>query len=388
MNDEKDTPITNDVKKDFLENLTAEVDLSKKEKELRANKINVQYDRLKENEQKTKAVEQSKYGTISQERAEELAVESDNYLIGAKKQMAFINDSFNGMVSFFEQNLILIGAKTGAGKSTCVANLAMSLITQKNPFTGKGGRCLVITNEESIIHLYNRVTCLIKGWHYSEHDQFTEEQRKTFSSFIPTLSQRITVVDDTFASPSGGTTTSVEGIENIFKNIVRDNEQYDAVIIDYYQGVIDSTKDSLLTEYQVQRRLTHVLEKYRKIYKAPIVIMAQVTPPTDEDDHTPFQVRLQGTKLICNKATVIIEMLLDGQNLRTEWVFRKGRYSSFGSESVETGYSNGRFVKYDDAFKNNLKRRRELAEAAELNKKTGIKLGKEEEEVPSEATGT
>lgn len=366
-----------DEKEDFLKNLTKESDIDKKKKEVQHNRINNDYDRLEEGRKKAKLAEDSSFGPLSAERVAELARESTEYIESASTPMMFISPVFDGKIPFFAKSLILIGAKTGEGKSTCVANIVRNIIAEINPATGKTRRCLVITNEENIVDFYNRVTCLIKGWHYVNHDKFTEEQKKTFEQFIKILSSdgRLTVVDDTHVTANGetadGLTTTVEGIDTIFKNLIRDEEYYDVVLIDYYQGITESTKDPMLDEFKVQAKLTHVLEKYRKIYPAPIILMAQVNPPEDER-MSPFQTRIQGRKLICTKATVIVEMIAHRSNLMTEWYFHKGRFSEATGTSVETGYNNGEFVEYTNEFKAEVAGMKERAAAKKQDKDIGM----------------
>ena len=367
-------------KDDFLKNLEEEKEFDKKKKELEHHRVNVQHDRLKDNEQKYEAIKKSTFGTISDERAQELAQESADYLEAAAKPLTFINKDFRGVVPFFAKNLILLGAQTGQGKSTAAANIIRRVIAEKNPITDKTGRCLLITNEENIADFYNRITCLLKGWHYVNHDQFTAEQKKEFSEMIIKLRHRITVVDDTHVSNGvrvTGQTTTVEGIESIFDNLIRDNEFYDCVILDYYQGVTESTKDPTLNEYQVQRKLTQVLEKYRKSYPAPIVVLAQINPPEKnkdgEDRVTPMQTRVQGTKIICTRATVIIEMVAHRKDLMTEWIVHKGRYAQSVGEAIKTGYDNGLFVSHTDEFKRKVQANKEKWESDGLNKIAGVK---------------
>ena len=376
-----------DIKEDFLKNLSGESDLDKKKKEIDANRVNNQYERIKEGERKVALASEASFGPLSAERVLELAKESTDYIESAAASMKFISEVFDGIVPFFSKNMILIGAKTGEGKSTCVANIVRSTIAQINPATGKPRRCLVITNEENIVDFYNRVTCLLKGWHYVNHDKFTQEQKQTFEQYIKLLSKdgRLTVVDDSHRTAggqtAGGITTTVEGIETIFKNLMRDQEYYDVVIIDYYQGVMESSKDATMDEYKVQRKLTHVLEKYRKVYPAPIILMAQTNPPErDRDSPKPFQVRIQGTKLICTKATMIIEMIPNREELTTEWLIHKGRYAESTGASVFTGYKNGLFVKRDENFVAEVRAMREKKAAAEFDKMAGVKLPQAAEE--------
>jgi len=360
---------------DFLKKSEEAAEIERKKKELEANRVNVQHEQMVENKTRLSNIKESSFGTISTDRANELVEENEKYFESAKKQLGFINSSFDGRIPFFEKNLIVIGAKTGEGKTTCVANIVRSIITQKHPVTGKTCRCLVITNEESITDFYNRITCLIKGWHYVDHDLFTPDQLKTFSQYIKILSTRVTVIDDQHSSNNKvltGATTTPEGIDSIFQNLMNDGEFYDVVLLDYYQGINESSKDPTLDEYKSQRKLTHILEKWRKVYPAPIVVMAQIDPP-DEEDRVPFQRRVQGTKLICTRATMLLEMIKHTDQLMTEWKIHKGRFARLG-QSVKTGYHNGLFVPYTTAFENEVSLRRERAADADFNKTIGIKV--------------
>lgn len=368
-----------DAKDDFLEKLGAHNDLDKKKKEIEKDRVEIQYARLQENRQKYLAAQGGRYGTLSDEEAAKIAKESTEYMEAAAKPLTFVNSLFRGTIPFFAKNMILIGAKTGDGKTTAVANIVRRVISEINPATGRPGRVLILTNEENQADFYNRITCLMKGWHYVNHDMFTKEQHAIFSQMIGVLRHKVTVIDDDHV-PGGGATTTPEGIDLIFQNLIKDAEYYDVIILDYYQGITESSKDLSLNEYQAQRVLTNVLEKYRKIYPAPIVVMAQINPPEDPERPSPFQVRIQGTKKICTRATTIIEMITHRQELMTEWFFHKGRYASSTGESVKTGYRNGLFVAYDEPFRLEVQKVREARSNAELNKQIGLKVEKKVEE--------
>lgn len=273
---------------DTKEKFNERIDTLKKKQEIEDARVNVLYDKFQENKNRFLAAQNGHYGTMTDEQAEELARQNSEYMEAAGKPLTFINSQFKGVIPFFAKNMILIGAKTGEGKSTAVANIVRRVIAEKNPATGRTGRALVLTNEENVVDFYNRITCLFKGWHYVNHDMFTEEQKKAFGEMIKLLRHRVTVIDDTFVA-GGGATTTPEGIEEIFKNLLRTGEYYDVVILDYYQGVTESSTDLSLTEFQAQRKLTNVLEKYRKIYPAPIVVMAQINPQKIQKDLVPFK---------------------------------------------------------------------------------------------------
>jgi DnaB-like helicase C terminal domain len=368
-----------DIKDDFLKQLGPEDDLNKKEKELKAHNINVRYERFKDNEERHEAIKHTKFGTISDEQAEEIGKESTAYLEKAAKPLSFINEAFFGKVPFFEKNLILVGADSGDGKSTAVANIVFRLVARKDELTGKTRRVLVITNEENIADFYNRLTCLFDGIAYTDHDQFTEAQRNRFAKMIKAWKNRVTIIDDTFNSNGKtvtGATTTPEGIKAIFENLIKDGEYYDAVLIDYYQGVNESSLDMTLDEYKAQRKLTNILEHYRKIYPAPIVLMCQVNRD-DPENPTPMKYRIMGTKLVYTRATYVLEMIKHVEELMTEWVIHKGRFAKLG-ESVKTHFHKGMYIPHTTEFANNLKASRERAADTEFNKTIGIKVGEAE----------
>lgn len=366
-----------EAKEEFAEQISKEQELNRKKKELDAHSVNTRYERFKDNEERREAVKQTNFGTISDERAEEIGRESTEYLEKAAKPLSFINESFFGKVPFFEKNLILVGADSGDGKSTAVANMTHRLVSRQDEKTGKTRRVLVITNEENIADFYNRLTCLQLKIQYSDHDLFTEQQRKIFEKMIKVWKNRVTIVDDTFGSTKDktitGATTTPEGIKAIFENLIKDGEHYDAILIDYYQGVNESSLDMTLDEYKAQRKLTNVLEHYRKIYPAPIVLMCQVNRD-DPENPSPMKYRIMGTKLIYTRATYVLEMIKHPMEWMTEWVIHKGRFAKLG-ESIKTGFKNGMFVKYTDEFKEEVRRNREKREEDKFNKDIGIKVG-------------
>ncbi|CAM6004865.1 unnamed protein product [Sphagnum balticum] len=360
----------------------AMAELERKKKEIEEARVNAQHEKLQEAKRRLSAAQNGHYGTLSDEQADELVKQNAEYMEAAGKPMTFMLPCFRGAIPFFAKNMILVGAKTGDGKSTAVANIVRRVVAEVNPATGKNGRVLVLTNEESAVDFYNRITCLFKGWHYVNHDLFTEEQKKAFGEMLKILRHKVTVIDDNFVQ-GGGATTTPEGINSIFENLMSQGEHYDVVILDYFQGIVESSKDLSAAPWQAQEKLVAVLEKYRQVYPAPLVVMAQINAPEDPENPGPFQFRLQGRKSICNKATTIIEMIAHRKELMTEFYIHKGRYSASVGESIKTGYKNGLFVKYDDTFKAEVNRNREMREDAQFNKDIGIKVNKTKVEEPA-----
>lgn len=318
-------------------------DLRVKESELKKSRIESQYEDL---QRRQKEIEKNKSLNVSGMQDSSVSKIQDqigDYFKQAKNSQIFLNDSFKGKIPMFARNLIFIGAESGNGKSTLVANLAFSAISQKGC-----KKILIITNEEHTTDVYNRITCLIKQWNYSsDHSSFTDEQVAEFIRMVGVLSKRITVVDDSFGDSSGVTTT-LEGMQSVFDKLVTDKAEYDMILIDYYQNVDYSSKNPELNEYQVQERFARYLDIFKNRYNAPIVLLGQLKPYDDEK--TPFKLRIEGRKTIYNASTTCVEVQRDTPNHRSKFIIRKSRFPAALGEEIMVGFDKGKLVKYDSDF--------------------------------------
>ena len=154
--------------------------VQKKKTILDNKRTDAQMQRLEQNEKDLEIAKITNFGGMDDEQRKAVKLANSSYINAARTSMSFINNTFKGVIPFFQKNLILIGGKTGEGKSTTVANIAFATMRQVNPATGKTRRVLVISNEEKTEDVFNRITCLIKGWAYTNHDKFTDQQIATF----------------------------------------------------------------------------------------------------------------------------------------------------------------------------------------------------------------
>lgn len=384
--------MSDDVKNAFKKEFAAVALIDAKQKELKGKKliieerrVNSEMDRLVQNDRDLEIAKGTNFGALSDEQIEKLRKDNLDYIEGAKNSMRFINKTFDGIIPFFRKNLILIGGKTGEGKSTTVANIVRETITQPNKKTGKRRKVLVITNEEKSEDVYNRVTCLANGWHYTNHDKFTPEMIHTFDKMIPVLAAGglLTVVDNTY-NGSNGMTTTLEGIQTIFENLIRDNIEYDAVIIDYYQNIKHSKNNPQMNEYEVQALLANFLDRMKNEYAAPIIVMAQVKPPDEAE--TPFEFRIKGRKVICDPATLIMEMVAHRADLKTEWIIHKSRFTEAIGAHIMTGYDRGRFVEYSVDFQTKVAKIKEERQLREATQGTEDEKPEQKEETHVERT--
>jgi len=349
--------MSDEVKK-FDNKWTVFQEIEKKKLEIQAKKniidekrYDSQLERMSEADKVSEIAKNTDFAALSAEHVSKLRKDMKEYVEAAKDGMVFIDKSFKGMVPFFRKNLIVIGARTGGGKSSAVANIVFETIRQKNKTTGKRRKVLVITNEEKAEDFYSRIVSLAKGYHYINHDKFTPEMIADFDAGIEALAREgtVTVIDDTFNGMTGLTKT-LEGIKSIFENILRNKTYYDAVIIDYYQNITVSTSDTSLDQYKVMERFAHLMDWAKNEYPAPIIVMAQARPD-DKENSIPFESRIKGAKLISDKATVTIEMKPNKKELCTEWEVHKSRFTEAVGVGFVTGYDDGRFVEYTEAFR-------------------------------------
>lgn len=352
-----------------------------KELDLKEKRVDVAFSNLLKGEEEIKKSKNINFGKMSEEAINKLVSDNEDYLEAAKHPIPFICNEFDSIVPFFRKNLVLITAASGQGKSTAVANIVYAAMKKKNPLTGKPYRICVLTNEEAPEDFYNRLSCFIKGWQYSNHDKFSDDQRAEFSKFIRVFTKNgnVTVIGDQFEGVDGHTTTC-EGISRIFSNLIRDKEEYDVVILDYYQNVTKSREQPELNEYQVQRLLSNEFDRIKNVYGGVIVVMAQIDPLRDEDDTTPYNIRLKGTKLIITKSTFICEIVPEYALLRSTWVVHKSRFTASNGKRIITGFDRGRYVPYSTEFQKNVAKMVEQNLVRQKEQELGLAPSKEEED--------
>ena len=343
---------------DFEDKLKKDIEMDERKKNVQQKSLILQEHRverdlniLQQNKEELEKGKDISFSSLSQGYIDGLVESSNEYIEAAKKSMSFMNDTFRLVVPFFRKNLILVGADTGDGKSTAVANVIYSTITKINPATGKPGRVLVLSNEEAPEDFYNRITALHLGLKYTNHREITDREKDQYASYIPIWCENSTlsIIGDTYEGISGWTTT-LEGIERIFTSLLESDNPPDVVILDYYQNVKVSRNNTDLDQYKVQAMFAAFLDKMKLVYPGPIVVMAQMKRLTGEDDTTPFNIRLKGSKEICDKATFIAEITPERTYLRSKWKVWKSRFNESVGETYFVGYDRGKFVEYTEAF--------------------------------------
>ena len=373
-----------------LEALNAQIEmereLQRRKKELEEKnlyvkeyKIGNEFETIVRNRDEIERAPTVRFGSLSDEALAQMIKENEDYIAAARNPLPFINEDFKGIVPFFRNNLILIGSKTGGGKSTVVSNVIYKLLRTRNKATGKGHRVLLLSNEEKNADTYNRVACLLRGWSYTNHSDFTDDQVKEFKDFMAAIgrSGKFTVIEDTYEGISGWTTTP-EGIELIFDNLIKNEEWYDAVIIDYYQNISSSKTDPSMVPWQVQEKFNNMIDKMKLKYPAPILLLAQMDALKDEDDTTPYKLRINGRKSVADKSTFIGELEPQPKTLRSKWMVWKSRWTTAVGKDFYSGYDRGMLVPYSMEFPKNVAKL--VAQNIEKDKESELGIQAHEED--------
>ena len=310
-------------------------------------KITNELERIKKNEEDLKRAEKVNVGIMTEEDILDTQNKNRIYLEGAKNGMDFLHKSFRKWVPCWAGSLILIGSRTGGGKSSVTANLILSTMQQKNPITGENRKVLTISCEETPLQVYNRLTCLVKNYNFNEQDEFTDQQKQDLIDFIPKWAGAgVSVIGE----DGHGRTDSLEGIKSIFDNLIATKTYYDLILIDYIQKITTSKKNPQMQQFTVLKEVMNLLDNMKNVYPAAIVVMSQLKA-NDAEDTLDFQERLRGSKDIITPCTVALELVPDVNLLRSRFIVRKNRYkgSTLGGHR-DMGYDRGKFVPYTDDF--------------------------------------
>jgi hypothetical protein len=141
---------------------------------------------------------------------------------------------------------------------------------------------------------------------------------------------------------------------------------YDMVIIDYFQKIATSSKYPSLQKPAVLDKVTTRLDACFKIFGKPIILMSQLYNFRKGDRET-FQERLCWCSQIYFSATSALEMVVDKNLLKTEFIVRKARWSE-EMPTIQLGWGAGKLINYTPEFKNAVNLKAEKKKVDNLGK--------------------
>ena len=280
-----------------------------------------------------------------------------------KEKITFINPAMSKVIPFTRENLYLMCAYTGNGKSTIAANISY-------PLWQEGKKVLVIANEESRSDVLFRIACLHYGYSFNEYKKgrMVQAKQQQCARILPDISKYIHVFDVNYKD---GLTTRLEGVINALKAVQK--EDYACCLIDYYQLIINSTKRPDMARYDALNQLRIYMQRYIKASNIPIVLFAQLHS-MGKRNNVELDSRIKECPAIIEAATVVIEIVPHFEMKKTDFIIKKDRFGLQGYK-LECGFEEGKFVPYDDKFKSKVKQGQidKLAEQVEVKPVTPSK---------------
>lgn len=252
-----------------------------------------------------------------------------------KERITLINEPLSATVPFTRENLYLFCAYTGSGKSTVAANITYPLWKQ-------GKKTLVLSNEESEHDVIFRIACLELGLNFNDYKKglMSIEDQKRVIYLFPEITKHVKVIDVTYKD---GLTTKIEGIKKALEAVKKETS-YSCVLIDYYQLIKYSLKDSKKTAYDNLNDLRVWLGQYIKSSTMPVVLFAQLYSVSKKGGAKDIDTRIKDCTAIVEPATVIIEVVPNFEAQTSEFIIHKDRFGRAGNKIV-CGFEKGRYVK-------------------------------------------
>ena len=319
--------------------------LEKKQLEIKTYKIN------REHELVTKAKEtEKKQGsyTIKGTKSERV-----KYYIQQKKKedesmqnaLPCVTENLSKVVPLYGKEFILIGAETGAGKSSAAANIVF-------PIIDLGKRVLYISTEEKAEDIYTRVACIKNGWNFANERNWDAVQRaKRDAEITQLVEEDKLVIIDTYTPGKDRTygyrvmppdMTTLEGLQTAMESVEKDGENFDLVIIDYISKVGTSSKYTNMQEWQVIWNATKYVEEWSKRIGVPTVMFTQLKPNESVEKEKPFKLRLPGSQRITTLVTCAIEIKTDYESKSSIWICHKARKGIMFRKTLR--FDRGKFV--------------------------------------------
>jgi len=255
------------------------------------------------------------------------------------ERITFVNDALTAAIPFTRENLYLICAYSGNGKSTIAANVSYPLWKQ-------GKKTLIISTEEPTQDILFRIACLELGFNFNDYKKghMPLEQKKEAIKLFPEISQYVKVLDVNYKN---GLTMKLEGVKNALTAV--QNSDYSCVLIDYYQLIRYSVEKPDASVYEVLNDLRIWLGRYIKNSNVPIVIFAQLHS-IGKRNNKDLDSRVKSGPEILETATVVLECIPNFETQTTDFLIVKDRFGLSGHRVI-CAFDKGKFVELTEEHK-------------------------------------
>lgn len=269
------------------------------------------------------------------------SIKSYNKMLDEK--ITFINPSLSKVIPFTRENLYVICAYTGAGKTTVSANISYPLWKEKK-------KILILSNEESKQDILYRIACIEKGHSFNDYKKGTMHKSVQLEciKLFPEIAKYVKILDATYKN---NLTSKLEGIKKALEAVKKSD--YSAILIDYYQLIQKSIEDPSRSRYDVLNDLRIHLQGYIQSSSIPVVMFAQLHSLSKRAG-VDLDQRVKECPAILDSATVVLEVVPDFEEKTTNILVKKDRFGCTGAK-ITVAFDKGRFVDMTDEHRTKMK---------------------------------
>jgi len=257
-----------------------------------------------------------------------------------REKITFINDELTNSIPFTKENLYLIAANSGAGKSSAAANIAYPLWRQ-------GKKILIVSTEEPAEDIYFRIGCLHYGVSFNSYKKglMPIDGQSRIVSLFSEMKKYVFVVD---VRTKDGAVFNADWVQKTMQTIR--NSNYSCVMIDYFQLIKHDRAHPSLKTYEVLNNFRIFLMQYIKSCSMPVVLFAQLHSlskrPGKEIDN-----RIKECPTIVEAATIIIEVVPNYKSEHSDFIIHKSRFDgTIVGKTFRMGFKEGKYVSYTQDF--------------------------------------
>lgn len=262
----------------------------------------------------------------------EMYTDIANYNKMIKERITFCNESLTEAIPFTKENLYLICAYSGNGKSTIAANISYPLWKQEK-------KTLIISNEEDKKDVLFRIACLDLGLNFNDFKKghMPMEDQLKVSKLFPEIGRYAKVIDVNYKN---GLTTKVEGVKNALESVK--NEDFSCIMIDYFQLIKFSVSNPNAKTFDALNDFRIWLGLFIKRANMPVVLFAQLHS-LGKRNNKDLDSRIKDCPPIYEPATVVIEVIPNFEDKTSDFLIHKDRFGLSGHR-ISCGFEKGRYV--------------------------------------------
>lgn len=260
----------------------------------------------------------------------QIRIQRERRKIAVSKSLPLLDPVFDKIGLVLPPGLTLMGNESGKGKSTTVINMISEIHRRRLETKG-----FVVTAEVASEDYYAGVAANLEGMDFLRYraGKLSEAQNQVIEDRADSIPEWLRVVGH---AEIPDIQDPVVAIKTMREAVV---QGFDYIIIDYYQRINSSDKDSI----QTIKKFGDELNRFSSESLVPVVVMVQLNPH-NPDFPVDISQRIQQDRHIFNHAELVIEMNSEMDANRVRFVVRKSRFAKYENKDIWLVYRDGRLI--------------------------------------------